>query len=125
MACPSCLPARTGRIAILGLLVLVAVSLAFQSDAIRTERKPGGDAQLVSAQPLPEMDGALCEWAPASASVALRASLQEGGSARTGVPSESGRAAAAGRSPIRTLGDVYSVFSAVAVDAVRNEVVMT
>ena len=92
--------------------------------------KPTGFPQLVSIEPLPAMDGEMCQWMPASASGSLRAALLQTGF-QTGTP---GRAASAAdpsreevrrRPPLRTIKDPYSSFSAIAVDPVRDEVVMT
>jgi DNA-binding beta-propeller fold protein YncE len=78
-------------------------------------RKPSGYPQLVSAEPIPGMDGEMCEWVPASFVA--------------GFPQEGGGAAAsrrarvdADREPIRTIRDNYPTYSAVAVDVNSNEV---
>ena len=90
--------------------------------------RPRGFAQLISVEPLPPMDGAMCEWVPASASAALRIALQvepaSGGTVEK-IPDPALRSAAAKREPIRVIRDPYSAYSAVAVDPLRNEVVMT
>ena len=87
-----------------------------------------GQARLVSVQQLPEqfreMDGMACEWMPASAGASLAAAFQEP-AGQEAVPGEAERTAAAQRRPVRVMVDQYAGFSAVAVDPVRNEVVMT
>ena len=40
-------------------------------------RRPTGQPQMLSAQPLPAMDGEMCEWEPASATMSLAATLQQ------------------------------------------------
>ncbi|MCZ6753239.1 MAG: hypothetical protein O7E51_15605 [Acidobacteria bacterium] len=98
-------------------------------------RRPAGYAQLVSIQPLPlmdevmdGMDGVMCEWAPASSSTPLMASLlqerQSGGAAAQSADPDR-RAEAAQRDPVRVIRDSYALYSAVAVDPIRNEVVLT
>ena len=94
-------------------------------DAAVGARKATGSPRLVSIQPLPEMDGAMCEWVPASARSTLAAALLQGQTARDGHPSVAARVEASRRKPVREMRDPYSGFSAVAVDPVRNEVVMT
>ena len=86
-------------------------------------RQRTGSPQLVKLDPLPMMEGEMCEWVPASASSALAVSLQQGG----GAP---GSAAALKeeirrRDPVRVIRDSYAAFSSVAVDVKNNEVVMT
>jgi DNA-binding beta-propeller fold protein YncE len=78
-------------------------------------RKPLGYPQLVSAEPIPGMDGEMCEWVPASFVAGFP---QEGGGAAA-----SRRASVdADREPIRTIRDNYPTYSAVAVDVNSNEV---
>jgi DNA-binding beta-propeller fold protein YncE len=83
-----------------------------------------GRARLISVEPLPdpafEMDGVMCEWVPASASGSLFASLQQA----TPDEREAEREAIRQRKPLRIIKDRYASFSAVAVDPVRDEVVM-
>ena len=89
-------------------------------------RKSTGFPQLVSVEPLPEMDGQMCEWVPASASGTLVASLRQmGASGRAAPDGNSDREAVRQRPPLRTIKDPYASFSAVAVDPVRDEVIMT
>ena len=78
-------------------------------------RRPTGYPQLVSAEPIPGMNGAMCEWVPASFVA--------------GFPQQRGSAAAsraasvdADRAPIRTIRDNYPTYSAIAVDLKSNEV---
>ena len=93
-------------------------------------RKPTGFPQLVSVEPLPMMDGEMCQWMPASASGNLRASLfqtgfQTGASGRAASAEDPNREEVRRRPPLRTIKDPYASFSAIAVDPVRDEVIMT
>ncbi len=92
-----------------------------------------GYDRLVSWEPLSVMDGPMRQLAPASASEELLASLlQMSGSADSAAqaagppprPSDAERAEVAKRSPIRTITDSYFAFAGIAVDPIRNEVVM-
>ncbi len=116
-------------IAILLLLATIAGLLVFSGSSVATSaapaRRPTGYAQLVSVQSLPEMDGPLCQWTPASASSTLMAALQQASADREALPSDDARNAAAKRKPVRIIRDPYATYSAVAVDPVHNEVVMT
>jgi 6-phosphogluconolactonase (cycloisomerase 2 family) len=78
-------------------------------------RKPSGYPQLVSAEPIPGMDGEMCEWVPASFAAGFP---QEGG----GAAASRGASVDADREPIRTIRDNYPTYSAVAVDVNSNEV---
>jgi len=82
-------------------------------------RRPNGQAQLVSIQPLPEMEGEECPFVPASASTNLFAVMQE----RT--PSTANLDPVGKRKPSRMIKDGYSSYSSVAVDLKNDEVVMT
>lgn len=83
-------------------------------------RRPNGYPQLISTEPLPEMDGEMCQWVPAS----LVASPQE----RTPALRASATDAAgvnsvdAERAPIRVIRDTYPTYSAIGVDLNSNEV---
>jgi len=110
------------------LTAMVLAAAAILLSRLPTEGLPGltryaaGQPQLIAYQPLPRMegrmDGEMCEWVPASATSSLFASsLQEEGS---GDSSDT-----ATRPPLRVIRDQSAAYSAVAVDPVRNEVVLT
>jgi hypothetical protein len=83
--------------------------------------------QLVKFEPLPEIF-TMCEWPPESASVTLMAALEPQGARASQGSAQQARPAAAEeaskRPPARVIQDRYAVYSSVAVDTVRNEVVM-
>ena len=90
-----------------------------------------GGPQLVSIQPFPEMEGAICEWMPASAtataSTGLTAALwQEPASGLATQTSPDGvrTATEIERAPMRVIRDTYPTYSAIAVDTTSNEVYM-
>ena len=126
------------RFAAMTLLGLVAAAGWFLSvETRRTEltvasetavRRPTGEPQLVSVEPLPAMEGQICEWAPASASTTLRGSLQQEGASRTAPASGSTAGTQTSmeveRAPVRVIRDTYPTYSAVAVDPIRNEIVL-
>ena len=88
-------------------------------------RKPTGYPQLVSVQPLPEMDGEMCEWVPASSQERLVAMLrQERVAGRAASAADEPRTSSidADRSPVRVIRDSYPTYSAVGVDLGTNEV---
>jgi len=121
---------KANRILIFGLLVMTAWLLVFGGSVGDNEdmlvQMPTGHPQLVSVQPFPEMNGEMCPWMPASAQSSLLAALQQVAPASQGeVPDEAARLEASKRKPARVMRDSYSGYSAVAVDPVRNEVVMT
>lgn len=92
-----------------------------------------GSPRLIAYEPLPGMDGTMCQWVPASVTSPYVAVLnQESMPASIGSqadgrgnPTAEARAAAAQLQPERVIRDVYPAFSGIAVDPVRNEVVMT
>jgi DNA-binding beta-propeller fold protein YncE len=91
-----------------------------------SESQLSGQARLVSIEPLPETDGPMCQWLPASTSHTLYAALwQEQAAARAATPDgDVKRAEVAQRRPLRTIGDPSALFSAVGVDPIRDEVVL-
>jgi DNA-binding beta-propeller fold protein YncE len=110
-----------------GLAAAVVVSSHIAgSDLSATGRRPTGSAQLVSITPLPDAETEMCPWVPASAGSTLVSALL--------LPQEASRATDAAssrtvdfsqRKPVRTIRDPYAAYSAVAVDPVNNEVVLT
>lgn len=84
-------------------------------------RKPSGQAQLVSIQPMPEIgfEGEMCQWTPASASLELAAFWQAQPQAS---PSGERRSVFLDQPPVRTVRDTYPTYSAVAVDLNSDEV---
>ncbi len=124
-----------GLVAILAILAATAGWVVTRESGLGAEgsRKPGiiGSDRLISWEPLPAMEGPLCQWAPANASARLVAALeQRSGSGESALPpagtrpSEQARTEVAKRQPIRVIGDPNSAFAGIAVDPVRNEVVM-
>lgn len=86
-----------------------------------------GSDRLVSMQALPEADGEMCEWTPASARGSLMAALQQRQEERDASPAD-GDVATQDRSqlkPVQWIRDPYSAFSSVAVDPINDEVVLT
>jgi hypothetical protein len=88
-----------------------------------------GGPQLISVQPFPEMEGAICEWMPASATsatspaTALWQESSSTGAAQTS-PDDLRTASDIERAPVRVIRDTYSTYSAIAVDTNSNEVYM-
>ena len=113
-----------GLITILGVLCVLAGVVLFSGSPSEDRqdllRGSAGPARLLSIAPLPmpisDTDGAMCQWMPASASTSLVAALQAGQSSGGDFPQ---------RKPVRMIRDPYAAYSAVAVDPVRNEVVLT
>ena len=116
---------RSTRFSRAGALLLVAfagmVLLAGPQDKARVS-----GPQLVSVKPLPPEAGVMCELVPAGATTTIAAVFQQrpasGGQLSS---SPAGRAETAGRPPQRVIRDTYSAYSAVGVDPVNNEVVLT
>ena len=120
---------REGLIAALGVLALLAVVVLFSNNA-GTDRQDwmpssaAGLGRLVSITPLPALDGEQCMWVPASASTNLLAALRQ---ERRAVPDSASVPGGdfSQRKPVRMIRDPYAAYSAVAVDPVHNEVVLT
>ena len=128
---------RYGRTGILLAILMVgaAISLSFLSANRISDfgpavhllspagRKATGYPQLVSIQPLPEIEteGDMCAWVPASSPARLAFALQQ--SQQTGASGEP-RNVALERPPLRVIRDPNPTFSAVAVDPTNNEIIV-
>jgi DNA-binding beta-propeller fold protein YncE len=83
--------------------------------------KPTGSPQLVAIEPLPSMDGQMCQWVPASASTLLSAELQEAPVHRS-ADWDTKPPGNADRAPTRIIRDTYPTYSAIALNLQTNEV---
>ena len=128
-------PSSRPRIGLVVVLAGISVlpGLYSSQGTLRLETRLEGRSRLISIDPLPGMDGAMCEWVPSpraatattdSPGGALTAPLQQQGVLGT-ASNEARRAEVARRRPLRTIQDQYALFSAVAVDTARNEAVIT
>lgn len=81
--------------------------------------------RLVAVEFLPESNGDVCEWSPAGANVSLSVASQQGAVSPRTVLGEDTRLSASQRKPLRVIRDPYPAYSAIAVDPIRNEVVVT
>ncbi len=107
--------------AALGLLFVRQVrEQDFSAASQAAGRRPAGYAQLVSSEPLPPIEGEICQWVPASAGVSLAASLQQ-----TPAADRAGGSTDVDRAPVRVLQDANPTFSAIAVEPESNMLVMT
>ena len=115
-------------VGILGTFIAIPVlllSFMVVRKAPSPQNNASGSPRLISVEPLPEMEGPMCQWVPASASMSLAAALQQERIAAGAVPDEAARLAASQRKPERIIRDPYASYSSVAVDPIRNEVVFT
>lgn len=110
----------------LGLLAGRAKGPELVSAARSAVRRSTGYPQLVSYEPLPPMDGAMCEWAPASTHTLFATALRQEQLARAAKVSSADIKTGPDldRPPVRVIHDSYPTYSAVAVDPLRNEVVL-
>ena len=88
-------------------------------------RRAAGYPQLISIEPLPEMDGEMCEWTPASASSQLVAALRQESSSARPASGAARSTVDVDRAPVRTIRDPNPSFSAVAVAPEQNMLVLT
>jgi hypothetical protein len=120
---------KTRLIILVGALVVAAVLILSVGSRRTAEPIPslrsGGDAHLVSFDPEPV--GEMCDYEPASLRTRYEEALQEFRSASGSSTPDEGKTTGevSKREPIRAIRDPYSAYSAVAVDAARNEVVLT
>jgi len=129
-------PSRRTRVAcgILSMIALFAAWMLFLGGPDSPEwsaasraalRKAAGGPQLVSIEPLPALDGQLCQWTPASANTTLAAVLQQERRATSPPPAPSADGKTSievDREPARVIRDTYPTYSAIAVDTNSHEV---
>lgn len=109
---------RLGRV-LLGVLVAAAASaVAFSG----LSSGPIGEARLVAFEPLPDFAGETCDWEAATPQSPSYAAAPAAAAQR---PDANARQAVATRQPLHFIQDPYPSFSSIAVDPVRNEVVVT
>ena len=128
MAQASYLRRKALLIAILAVTGTLAGFVLFSGVTGENLSRSAGSPRLISVEPLPAMEGVMCEWMPASTGATLPASMRQqrlstGNGA--GAVGQNSREETAPRAPLRVIRDPYSSYSAVAVDPVRGEVVMT
>ena len=121
---------RNGTAPLAALGLLVVAGLIFIGSGTRhagAVRMATGQPQLISVQPLPPDDGEMCELKPASAGSSLMAAIEQQKLAATADAdsNNAARDAASKRKPIRVINDPWGAFSAVALDPLHNEVLMT
>src|SRR5690349_8166527 len=114
----------------LAVLIIAAVALANRKSSINSApaiaRSSKGQAILIKVERLPSNEDApMCEWQPASAEERLVAALQQRAEMREQASAARQTINRGDLKPVRTIRDPYAAFSAVAVDPVNNEVVMT
>lgn len=127
---------KPGRIAYLALLLGISATAARilypveerGADSVPMGRKPTAYSQLVGTDPMPEpemKEGETCQWVPATSQMLLAAAIrQERLAARPATSADARTGAELDRAPLRVIRDPYSTYSAVAVDPLRNEIVL-
>ncbi|MBI4483279.1 MAG: hypothetical protein HY652_10360, partial [Acidobacteria bacterium] len=123
-------PPSRGATVVLGFFVALAALVVLERSGgeigAAQGMKPAGHPQLVSIQPLPEMDGEICQ-VPVSASAPLLAGFGQAPAGARVASAETARGASPSvrlaRDPVRIIRDLDASFSTVAVDVERDEVV--
>ncbi|MBI4479157.1 MAG: beta-propeller fold lactonase family protein [Acidobacteria bacterium] len=81
-------------------------------------RLEGPGPRLISMENIPAPEGTLCEWTPASATERIFLRQEPSSGSRVGGPSHLSRA------PLRVIRDSYPTYSSVAVDPIREELLL-
>ena len=130
-------PRARRSIAALGFFVLVAGAtglVVLAGGAGLSPTRHFGHERLIAMEPLPEMNGEICQLTPASASEELFEALMQQAPAPAASATQRGQAPPmpsaalkeqiARRQPVSNLKDPHNAFSGLVVDPVRNEVVI-
>ncbi len=85
-----------------------------------------GNDRLVSVEPLPPLDGPMCELMPPSGQQQLIAYLQKQSPAasKSALAANTPATNVVNRPPVRVIHDPYATYSAVTVDSARNEIIL-
>jgi DNA-binding beta-propeller fold protein YncE len=132
-------PRRLSTFSLVALLgttaaLVLASGLGIDRNGARGTTHFGAD-RLIAWEPLPQLDGSICELVPVSAAEEELFAMQAPGRATSPArasaggapprPSDALRDAVAKRPPATNVGDPSFVYSGIAVDPVRNEVIMS
>ena len=112
---------RLGRSVLALVVVTIAGAFALGNGGLSSGST--GEARLVAFEPLPDYSGESCEWEVAAPQG--HASYAAAGAAGAQFPDGASRMAVTARPPLRFVQDPYPSYSSIAVDPVRNEVVVT
>ena len=121
---------------VLALFVLFAGKSGLTPSSLVSEiasRRPTGQPQLISVQPLPPKDGPMCEWVPAEPKLRSVECLAAGAPRCPGgsishaspFPSAAQQTEVQERPLLLIIREPYPAFSSVAVDPVHDEVIFT
>src|ERR1041385_5281027 len=102
------------------LSLLLFVLLGTHHEARQT--KVLGSERLVSVEPLPELDGPMCE--PQQMASLQVERLPQTRAVAAPAPAVDRRGVTLNRQPVRTIHDPYATYSAVVVDPIRDEIVL-
>lgn len=89
--------------------------------SLHIRRPASGSAQLLGISPLPETDGGMCKWMPASAETTLMAAPQQS-SSPSGTASDN--PVEVDRKPVRIIRDTYPTYSAIAQDPLTGDILL-
>lgn len=122
-------PSFRPRIGLVVVLAGISVlpGLYNNQGTLRSESRIDGRSRLIAIDQLPDANGAMCELPAHLSAGAAEPALSPAVAAlsQQAASNAARRAEVAKRKPLRTIRDQYALFSAVAVDAVRNEAVIT
>src|SRR3990172_4161432 len=105
---------------------MILLSGTFRETQPRSAGKPAGSPRLISYEQLPPSEGEMCEWVPASYNPSAALLMQSAASNQSSpAVATSTQDEVTKRKPLRVIQDPYAGFSAVAVDPIRNEAVLT
>ena len=111
---------RLGRFVLALVVVTIAGAFAIGNGGLSSGST--GEARLVAFEALPDYSGETCEWEVATPQAM---SYAPAAAAAAQLPDAGSRMAVTARPPVRFIQDPYPSYSSIAVDPVRNEVVMT
>ncbi len=120
---------KNGKLAVgamIAVFVLIAGAVLFSGKTTINRwplaQKTINVGRLISYEPLPGVEGEMCQWVPAALPQEQRLVAR---AATADIPDAAKRAEVAKRKHARMIQDSYASYSSVAVDIANNEVVMT
>jgi len=87
-------------------------------------RQATGEPQLVAIEPLPVIDGEMCQWQPAAAVESVLLAMALAQDQHVSADWESKPPGNADRAPTRVIRDTYPTYSAIAINLEKDEVLL-
>ena len=101
-----------------------AETAGMQAASAAATRRATGQPQLVAIEPLPGMDGEMCQWEPAAAGESVLFAMAFAQDQHVAADWETKPPGNSDRAPTRVIRDTYPTYSAIAINLEKDEVLL-